>query len=805
MDNRRSSREKGRDISINFLRLFRKSDRGTASPTTRSASIEDLPRKSSKLSGLHKIKESIRRRCTRGYLDDGVQRSLSLDDVFLSTGFRLHCDGESPLARPDSNATVSLASSSSSGDIVIEDEVEDGESDMKRIRTFRSQKNVTNGQVVRRPRLHRSSSCGDVMAEVSAAVRAEEANGLRQSERPLQRFGSMETLKPTAKALRPKSLEDALTEFGTVYSLNTHLQAATEEMPSSWKDFVVDSKSLSTAQCKLQEAVWEAITRELSYLRVVKTLTYFLQALEAVQRAQYLSEVDGELLFGNIKEIRKSTDLFWHNYLRRVYTTAKESGSHLDPFLLAKAFSSMPTHLQPYVRFCSQQADRQTYFSTMKKENSKFTTYLQWCQEHEACNRQHLSDLLIQPLQHLTRYELLLAKIHEKSSQVAPEALPLLSEKHLEVKKFAHHVDNAKFLHEQQIKLQKIMESIDGYIRLEGLPSEAQEYLESQGNNKINLLADIPDLPMTMCRKRAVCHEGMVQTCPSSRSSSKVSAHMYLFTDFLLLTGRHRNSAKEKQKIIKPPMPIEKVEVQILNHEECFLLIHREDFGFIVNVVWINAITPQQALQWETEIKKAKNHLALLRAGKVKSTSSTNLERCVLPRTPKSLSSPDDIPLLSPPPRTTAAAARSHRKSGLSMTERDRERLVLPDSPASVELRNRHHRNSIERPTSVTSTFSQFSFNSVSSGYRSTSSSSDEEKEGKEARKRKKTISAQQAVHRSTARASLSALRSVQEDSFCDVAEEDALAGKRSSKRLLGASRSVDELAWGPDVGSAVV
>ena len=39
---------------------------------------------------------------------------------------------------------------------------------------------------------------------------------------------------------------------------------------------------------------------------------------------------------------------------------------------------------------------------------------------------------------------------------------------------------------------------------------------------------------------------------------------------------------------------------------ECFLLIHREDFGFIVNVVWINAITPQQALQWETEIKKAK-------------------------------------------------------------------------------------------------------------------------------------------------------------------------------------------------------
>ena len=29
MDNRRSSREKGRDISINFLRLFRKSDRGT--------------------------------------------------------------------------------------------------------------------------------------------------------------------------------------------------------------------------------------------------------------------------------------------------------------------------------------------------------------------------------------------------------------------------------------------------------------------------------------------------------------------------------------------------------------------------------------------------------------------------------------------------------------------------------------------------------------------------------------------------------------------------------------------------------
>lgn len=88
------------------------------------------------------IQESIRRRCTRGCLDDSVQRSLSLDDVFLATGFRLHCDGESPLVRPDSNVTVSLASSSSSG---VEDEVEDGESgDMKRLRTFRGQKNVTN-------------------------------------------------------------------------------------------------------------------------------------------------------------------------------------------------------------------------------------------------------------------------------------------------------------------------------------------------------------------------------------------------------------------------------------------------------------------------------------------------------------------------------------------------------------------------------------------------------------------------------------------------------------------------------------
>ena len=67
---------------------------------------------------------------------------------------------------------------------------------------------------------------------------------------------------------------------------------STAYLISSLTSLFSPMQSLSTAQCKLQEAVWEAITRELSYLRVVKTLTYVCMILERA-----LSSLRSQLIF----------------------------------------------------------------------------------------------------------------------------------------------------------------------------------------------------------------------------------------------------------------------------------------------------------------------------------------------------------------------------------------------------------------------------------------------------------------------------------------------------------------------------
>eukprot|EP00118_Oscarella_pearsei_P011585 m.78618 g.78618 ORF g.78618 m.78618 type:complete len:830 (+) comp36108_c0_seq1:1838-4327(+) len=775
----------------------------------RGGSVDSIDQESpKKVSSLQRFKDTLRRRIRRL---SSVQRSQSLDDFHLATGFRLRTDGESRLIEKKEDAPPPPLPSSSSAENSDGEEMSSTKTRNWRRLTFRKGRLPDTGGHEQQSsyKIRKSSSCGDLMLEVSSSIAGGSVGAAvpaRRSPAPagIHRVQSVENLFKTRRPSKPRGLEDALRDFGAAVDLNSELKSTREHMPSSWRDFVAGCETMSKGECELQEAIWEAIAMELSYVQIVQTLAYFFRALETVQKAQYLPNVDGELLFGNIGEIKKSANVFWFNHLRQVYCKAKDQGTCLDSLLLANSFSSMSDLLKPYVKFCSQQSDRQAYFASVRKENGKFSTFLQWCQDHEACNRHDLSGLLVRPVQQLTRYELLLTEIHRKASKIAPEALHPINEKYIEMKKFVFHVNNAKFVHEERAKLQQIMASLEGYVRLEGLPLEAQEYLES--SNKLDLLADIPRLPPSVCRMRILRHDSHVSTVSGWKhgSSREVSAHLYLFTDFLLLTGKQKNRPKEKQKIIKQPMPIEKVDLKMLSNEASFLLTQREDFGFVVNAVWINAQSPAKARIWEIQLQEAKDHLIRLRAGKAKSLFHQADVICPLPSSPPNRLSPNDA---------------KRRRSGLVMVESDQGQLVVPESSDSVvpAVNVRHHRSGKRkpsfsgRPLSISSTFSQFSFNSVSSGFISTCDSSSEEDNQKENGMAAGSSPAQplDVVHHSHARATLPSLGSVKEDSSDDVTEDVAKSEQLKPRRIdlmkNVKSKSLDGLDWPSDAGSIVV
>lgn len=121
-----------------------------------------------------------------------------------------------------------------------------------------------------------------------------------------------------------------------------------------------------------------------------------------------------------------------------------------DTFLLQ--FGEM---LQPYMKYCLNEAQCLQYLKNNRHENEKFKMFLtvskvgenvisssyylsilfstysfkicffQWCENHKLCNRLKLTDLLVKPMQRLTKYPLLIKAILKKTQDQNDKAVVL--------------------------------------------------------------------------------------------------------------------------------------------------------------------------------------------------------------------------------------------------------------------------------------------------------------------------------------------------------------------------------------------
>ena len=69
----------------------------------------------------------------------------------------------------------------------------------------------------------------------------------------------------------------------------------------------------------------------------------------------------------------------------------------------------------PYSRYCSEQTNCQEYCRDEDRKNEVFKAYLAWCETQKDCNRLRLLDILVRPMQRLTKYSLLLKAILKKT------------------------------------------------------------------------------------------------------------------------------------------------------------------------------------------------------------------------------------------------------------------------------------------------------------------------------------------------------------------------------------------------------
>ncbi|KAM6960952.1 pleckstrin homology domain-containing family G member 7 [Aplochiton taeniatus] len=293
---------------------------------------------------------------------------------------------------------------------------------------------------------------------------------------------------------------------------------------------------------KRHEAIWEVFTSECVYfldqLMVLKEV--FLATLTNLQMRDCLPDVDSWGLFANLNELCLVSFGFLNSLLRVIkesWEIPVAGGGPTLLELLSKAFREKICHcLQKY---CLNYSTALFYLDSLKPRED-FGSYVKWCERNEQCRRLQLRDLLVAPLQRLTRYPLLLRNV-AKRCRSEEEASTLQS--------VAEQVDTSICDLEGKVKwldnYQKVKQLRDALV---WLPVWERDKRAIVPENLKHLLKAVT--LENLISHRSLLHEGKLVLTEGAKLHD---VYLFLFDEFLLITKIKRN---KKRSIGPEPNPL---------------------------------------------------------------------------------------------------------------------------------------------------------------------------------------------------------------------------------------------------------
>ncbi|XP_067358603.1 pleckstrin homology domain-containing family G member 7 isoform X2 [Channa argus] len=308
------------------------------------------------------------------------------------------------------------------------------------------------------------------------------------------------------------------------------------------------STSTDPQHFKRQEAIWELFTSECVYFldQIMVLKEVFLATLTNLQRRNCLTDVDCWGMFANLSELCLVSFSFLNNLLCVVKDTlgiTEGDRPHLLE-LLSKVFQESICHcLQKY---CLNYSTALLYLDSLKLRED-FGYYAKWCERSEECRRLQLRDLLVAPLQRLTRYPLLLRNI-AKRCQTEDEARGLQA--------VAEQVDKSICDLEGKVKW------LDNYQKVKQLRDALVWLPVWEGDKRAFIPENLKHLlkPVTLdnlISHRSLLHEGKLVL---TENTKLIDVCLFLFDEFLLITKIKRNKKKSigpEQNPLRLPQNLE--------------------------------------------------------------------------------------------------------------------------------------------------------------------------------------------------------------------------------------------------------
>ncbi|XP_018408197.1 PREDICTED: pleckstrin homology domain-containing family G member 5 isoform X2 [Nanorana parkeri] len=388
-------------------------------------------------------------------------------------------------------------------------------------------------------------------------------------------------------------------------------------LEDSWQQIVEVPENLTRRQCHQQEAIWELIHTEATYIKKLKVITdLFLCCLLNLQESGLLCEVEPDKLFSNVQEIIQLHRALWGNIMLPVLEKARKSRSLLNPVDFQKGFKMFESLFKPYIRYCMEEEGCMENMRNLHRDNEVFRAYVTWAEKHKQCNRLKLSDMLVKPHQRLTKYPLLLKSILKKTDdpQVRESIIAMINS----VERFINHVNSRMRQRQEQQRLAAIISRIDSYEAVESSTDEVDKILKEFC--KFDLTA--PIFGTSLDDTRQLLLEGSLKM--KEGKDSKMDVYCFLFTDLFLITKPVKKA--ERTKVIRQPLLVDKIICRELKDTGSFLLIYLNEFRSAVAAYTFQASGQSLCRGWVEALHNAQNLLQRLRQEHMQSRQQAGRE-----------------------------------------------------------------------------------------------------------------------------------------------------------------------------------
>ncbi|XP_029011829.1 rho guanine nucleotide exchange factor 16 [Betta splendens] len=170
---------------------------------------------------------------------------------------------------------------------------------------------------------------------------------------------------------------------------------------------------VSPQERKRQEAIFEIITSEHSYLHSLGILVQHFRNSEALKRT--MTSTEHHHLFSNISVIHQISKRFFDDLERR----------HCENAVIREISDIVQNHaahhFEPYIVYCSNETFQQRTLQKLLTSNTAFKETLKKIEQSHECGGLPLISFLILPMQRVTRLPLLLDTICQKTPDKTAE------------------------------------------------------------------------------------------------------------------------------------------------------------------------------------------------------------------------------------------------------------------------------------------------------------------------------------------------------------------------------------------------